>query len=104
MLSFVKLCLLSFVSFLQGRGSELPPCNTVHFADTGRPTGGSRKASSTILKCPCPCWWWLLANMWADLDFSLIEMNPFTIVNGEAYPLDMRGELDDTAQFKDFKK
>jgi len=40
----------------------------------------------------------------ADLDFSLIEMNPFTIVNGEAYPLDMRGELDDTAQFKDFKK
>lgn len=40
----------------------------------------------------------------ADLDFSLIEMNPFTIVAGEAYPLDMRGELDDTAQFKDFAK
>ncbi|BAH95460.1 Os11g0696150, partial [Oryza sativa Japonica Group] len=35
-----------------------------------------------------------------DLDFSFLEMNPFTIVNGEPYPLDMRGELDDTAAFK----
>ncbi|KAF3340510.1 ATP-citrate synthase alpha chain protein 3-like protein [Carex littledalei] len=39
-----------------------------------------------------------------DLDFSFIEMNPFTLVNGEPYPLDMRGELDDTAAFKNFKK
>ncbi|KAF2912216.1 hypothetical protein DAI22_11g239300 [Oryza sativa Japonica Group] len=39
-----------------------------------------------------------------DLDFSFLEMNPFTIVNGEPYPLDMRGELDDTAAFKNFKK
>jgi ATP citrate (pro-S)-lyase len=39
-----------------------------------------------------------------DLDFSFIEMNPFTMVNGEPYPLDMRGELDDTAAFKNFKK
>ncbi|VAI04629.1 unnamed protein product [Triticum turgidum subsp. durum] len=39
-----------------------------------------------------------------DLDFSFIEMNPFTMVNGEPYPLDMRGELDDTASFKNFKK
>lgn len=31
-------------------------------------------------------------------------MNPFTLVNGEPYPLDMRGELDDTAAFKNFKK
>lgn len=31
-------------------------------------------------------------------------MNPFTLVNGEPYPLDMRGELDDTASFKNFKK
>ncbi|KAK0593089.1 hypothetical protein LWI29_030611 [Acer saccharum] len=38
-----------------------------------------------------------------DLDFSFIEMNPFTLVNGEPYPLDMRGELDDTAAFKNFK-
>ena len=30
-------------------------------------------------------------------------MNPFTLVNGEPYPLDMRGELDDTAAFKNFK-
>ncbi|KAH9733988.1 ATP-citrate synthase alpha chain protein 2 [Citrus sinensis] len=40
----------------------------------------------------------------ANLDFSFIEMNPFTLVNGEPYPLDMRGELDDTAAFKNFKK
>jgi hypothetical protein len=26
------------------------------------------------------------------------------MVNGEPYPLDMRGELDDTAAFKNFKK
>jgi len=39
-----------------------------------------------------------------DLDFTLLEMNPFTIVNGTPYPLDMRGELDDTALFKNFKK
>nr|AZI76136.1 ACL alpha1 [Vaccinium corymbosum] len=38
------------------------------------------------------------------LDFSFIEMNPFTLVHGEPYPLDMRGELDDTAAFKNFKK
>lgn len=31
-------------------------------------------------------------------------MNPFTLVDGNPYPLDMRGELDDTAAFKNFKK
>ncbi|KAJ7943670.1 ATP-citrate synthase alpha chain protein [Quillaja saponaria] len=39
-----------------------------------------------------------------DLDFTFLEMNPFTLVNGKPYPLDMRGELDDTAGFKNFKK
>ncbi|KAJ7943668.1 ATP-citrate synthase alpha chain protein [Quillaja saponaria] len=39
-----------------------------------------------------------------DLDFAFLEMNPFTLVNGKPYPLDMRGELDDTAGFKNFKK
>ncbi|KAK9934104.1 hypothetical protein M0R45_021260 [Rubus argutus] len=39
-----------------------------------------------------------------DLDFSFLEMNPFTLVNGEPFPLDMRGELDDTAAFKNFNK
>jgi len=39
-----------------------------------------------------------------DLDFTFLEMNPFTLVNGKPYPLDMRGELDDTAAFKNFKK
>ncbi|KAL9265585.1 ATP-citrate synthase alpha chain protein 2-like protein [Drosera capensis] len=39
-----------------------------------------------------------------DLDFSFLEMNSFTLVNGEPYPLDMRGELDDTVPFKNFNK
>lgn len=43
-------------------------------------------------------------NVFEDLDFTLLEMNPFTLVNGESYPLDMRGELDDTAAFKNFQK
>uniref|UniRef100_A0A0C9S7A8 ATP citrate synthase n=1 Tax=Wollemia nobilis TaxID=56998 RepID=A0A0C9S7A8_9CONI len=43
-------------------------------------------------------------NVFLDLDFTFLEMNPFTLVNGEPYPLDMRGELDDTATFKNFKK
>ncbi|KAL9226346.1 hypothetical protein vseg_002170 [Gypsophila vaccaria] len=42
--------------------------------------------------------------LFQDLDFSFLEMNPFTLVNGKPYPLDMRGELDDTAAFKNFKK
>ncbi|KAG6408620.1 hypothetical protein SASPL_131638 [Salvia splendens] len=43
-------------------------------------------------------------SVFQDLDFSFLEMNPFTLVNGEPFPLDMRGELDDTAAFKNFKK
>ncbi|KAL3515892.1 hypothetical protein ACH5RR_022794 [Cinchona calisaya] len=43
-------------------------------------------------------------SVFQDLDFSFLEMNPFTLVNEEPYPLDMRGELDDTAAFKNFKK
>ncbi|GAY36311.1 hypothetical protein CUMW_021350 [Citrus unshiu] len=39
-----------------------------------------------------------------DLDFTFLEMNPFTLVDRKPYPLDMRGELDDTAAFKNFKK
>jgi len=39
-----------------------------------------------------------------DLDFTLLEMNPFTLVNNIPCPLDMRGELDDTALFKNFQK
>ncbi|KAM7251785.1 hypothetical protein ACFE04_023668 [Oxalis oulophora] len=42
--------------------------------------------------------------LFQDLDFTFLEMNPFTLVNGKPYPLDMRGELDDTATFKNFKK
>ncbi|XP_062158793.1 ATP-citrate synthase alpha chain protein 1 [Alnus glutinosa] len=43
-------------------------------------------------------------TLFQDLDFTFLEMNPFTFVNGKPYPLDMRGELDDTAAFKNFKK
>lgn len=39
-----------------------------------------------------------------DLDFTFLELNPFTLVEGNPYPLDMRGELDDTAAFKNFNK
>ncbi|PWA71929.1 ATP-citrate synthase alpha chain [Artemisia annua] len=43
-------------------------------------------------------------SLFVDLDFTFLEMNPFTLVEGKPYPLDMRGELDDTAAFKNFKK
>ncbi|KAK1592772.1 hypothetical protein Q3G72_030087 [Acer saccharum] len=39
-----------------------------------------------------------------DLDFSFMEMNPFALDNGEPYPLDMRGELDENAAFKNEDK
>lgn len=43
--------------------------------------------------------------MFRELDFSLMEMNPFTLdKEGLPFPLDMRGELDDTAAFKSGKK
>lgn len=42
--------------------------------------------------------------LFIDLDFTFLEMNPFTLVDGNPYPLDMRGELDDTAAFKNFNK
>ena len=45
------------------------------------------------------------AQVFEDLDFTLIEMNPFTLdQQGAPFPLDMRGELDDTAAFKSGKK
>ncbi len=44
-------------------------------------------------------------QVFLDLDFTLLEMNPFTIdPSGMPFPLDMRGELDDTAAFKSGKK
>mmetsp|Transcript_9182 Transcript_9182/g.23162 ORF Transcript_9182/g.23162 Transcript_9182/m.23162 type:complete len:445 (-) Transcript_9182:276-1610(-) len=40
-----------------------------------------------------------------ELDFSYMEFNPLTIdASGAPIPLDMRGELDDTASFKNAKK
>ncbi|XP_010248530.1 PREDICTED: ATP-citrate synthase alpha chain protein 1-like [Nelumbo nucifera] len=46
----------------------------------------------------------VIFSLFSDLDFTFLEMNPFTLVDGKPYPLDMRGELDDTAAFKNFKK
>ncbi|XP_071929113.1 ATP-citrate synthase alpha chain protein 1-like [Coffea arabica] len=46
----------------------------------------------------------VIYSLFIDLDFTFLEMNPFTLVDGKPYPLDMRGELDDTAAFKNFKK
>ena len=44
-------------------------------------------------------------QVFEDLDFTLLEMNPFTLDSaGNPFPLDMRGELDDTAAFKSAKK
>ncbi|EIE24609.1 ATP-citrate lyase subunit A [Coccomyxa subellipsoidea C-169] len=44
-------------------------------------------------------------EVFLDLDFTLMEMNPFTLDSeGKPFPLDMRGELDDTAAFKSGKK
>ncbi|XVE59970.1 hypothetical protein DITRI_Ditri05aG0089100 [Diplodiscus trichospermus] len=40
----------------------------------------------------------------SDLDFTFLEMNPFTLVDGKPYPLDMRGKLDDTASSNNFQK
>lgn len=47
----------------------------------------------------------IMAQVFLDLDFTLMEMNPFTLdAEGKPFPLDMRGELDDTAAFKSGKK
>lgn len=44
-------------------------------------------------------------QVFLDLDFTLMEMNPFTLdPKGMPFPLDLRGELDDTAAFKSGKK
>ncbi len=43
-------------------------------------------------------------RIFRDLDFTLLEFNPFTYdEHGSPFPLDVRGELDDTAEFKDTK-
>ena len=44
-------------------------------------------------------------KLFVDLDFTLLEMNPFTFdKDGNPVTLDMRGELDDTAAFQNMKK
>jgi ATP citrate (pro-S)-lyase len=44
-------------------------------------------------------------EVFRDMDFTLLEMNPFTFdTDGNPVPLDMRVEVDDTAHFKNNKK
>jgi len=44
-------------------------------------------------------------NVFRELDFTLLEFNPFTYdSDGNPLPLDARGELDDTAAYKSEKK
>lgn len=44
-------------------------------------------------------------QVFLDLDCSMLEMNPFTVdASGQPFPLDMRMELDDTAQFRNTAK
>lgn len=51
---------------------------------------------SSHLTCSLNC-----VQVYLDLDFTLLEMNPFTLdAAGQPFPLDMRGELDDTAAFR----
>ncbi|EFH68852.1 hypothetical protein ARALYDRAFT_888357 [Arabidopsis lyrata subsp. lyrata] len=37
----------------------------------------------------------VIFTLFQDLDFTFLEMNPFTLVDGSPYPLDMRGEWGD---------
>lgn len=45
-------------------------------------------------------------SVFVDVDATLLEMNPFTLdpATGQAFPLDMRMELDDTAAFRSASK
>jgi ATP citrate (pro-S)-lyase len=44
-------------------------------------------------------------KVFKELDFTLLEFNPFTYdADGNPFPLDARGELDDTAAYKSEKK
>ncbi|GMH38494.1 hypothetical protein BSKO_06378 [Bryopsis sp. KO-2023] len=43
-------------------------------------------------------------EVYEELDFTFLEMNPFVIVDGQPLPLDMRAELDDTAYFRNSRK
>jgi len=39
-------------------------------------------------------------SVFVDLNFHFLELNPFTLIATGGFPLDMRGELDDCALFK----
>lgn len=61
--------------------------------------------SPLSLSLPPPYPLHLPPQVYLDLDWTLLEMNPFTLdPSGKPFPLDMRGELDDTAAFRSAKK
>jgi ATP citrate (pro-S)-lyase len=43
-------------------------------------------------------------SVFVDLNFHFLELNPFTLTASGGFPLDMRGELDDCAIFKNTQK
>lgn len=45
-----------------------------------------------------------LHKFYSDLDYSYLEINPFTVVGQDIVPLDTVAKLDDTAAFKHFKE
>jgi ATP citrate (pro-S)-lyase len=56
-----------------------------------------KKRLSDFIKACC--------RVFRDMDFTLLEMNPFTFdTEGNPVPLDMRVEVDDTAHFKNMRK
>ncbi|MFH2105809.1 MAG: ATP citrate lyase citrate-binding domain-containing protein [Candidatus Micrarchaeota archaeon] len=45
-----------------------------------------------------------LYQFFAEYDFSYLELNPFCFVDGKAIPLGFVGEVDDCAEYKDYKR
>jgi len=43
-------------------------------------------------------------KVFVDLNFHFMELNPFTLTNTGGFPLDMRGEIDDCALFRNTTK
>lgn len=53
--------------------------------------GKSRETITAFLKS--------LYSIFCDLHFTYLEINPFTIVDGKIYPLDLVAKVDDTAEY-----
>ncbi|KAI8551148.1 hypothetical protein RHMOL_Rhmol06G0162500 [Rhododendron molle] len=82
------------VSFSEWGGIEIEETGTTHYHDVC--SSIQINGEIEFIK--------QVSALFSDLDFTFMEMNPFMLVNGKPCPLDMRGELDDTAAFKNFEK